>query len=205
MAGNNNNWGSNENIQETYEEYDAKHRGGQTLFDLIPKALYYPNSIKRTGYINDIKRLIQAGADVDTPNFFGGETSLHVASEAGNKKIVELLLDAGARVNPDDIEVAPKAIKDILILAPTISRKARNQKVRNILEARAGIASEPGTGAANTIRDFLGAATPRGAEGAFGSNNAPWVLEVGPVPRGKSRKWKRAKGGKRTYRLKRRL
>lgn len=194
-----------EELEQQYKEYNSAHNGGQQLYDAVQDAMYGRTAKVKTEALNKIKTLLASGADINTPNLFGGDTALRAAIEEGNKKIVELLLEAGARIDTDDITVAPKKIKHMLLLSRVISKKAKNQTIRSILENRAGIASEPGTGPANIIRAFAGVAAPRGAEGAFG-NNSHWVAEVGPVPRGKSRKWSRAsKGGKRTYRLKRRL
>jgi len=188
-------------LREQYEQYNKETGGGQELYEAVQAAMHGRTTKIKTEAFNKIIILIKSGADVNTINFFDQDTPLHSASEEGNTKIVEILLEAGAIVDPSDIEVAPKKIKHMLLLSRTVSKKARNQALRNIFEARAGIASEPGTGPANTIRAFAGISAPRGAEGAFGSNTS-WVREVGP--RGKTRK-NAPKGGKRTYRLKRRL
>ena len=64
------------------------------------------------------------------------------------------------------------------ILESTIRKKAQNQRVRNIVEERMGIAPEPGHGPANLLREYLGSKTPKWAEGAssYGPGAYPkWV------------------------------
>ena len=185
-------------------EYDEQHHGGLQLYDAVQDAIHGPHG-RRALAIRDIRELIAAGADINTPGFYDHDTPLHYASKEGADEIVKLLIDAGARVDYENIQVAPAATKNILRNAPrlsknakkrfissTISKRAKNQAIRNIVEQRAGIASEPGTGASNIIRRFAGVQTPKRAEGAFQSNSR-WV-----------RKGTR-KGGRRTHRLKRRL
>jgi len=51
------------------------------------------------GYYPLIQNIIDAGAELDAPEKFGGKTALFIAVEKGSKEIVKLLIDAGANVN----------------------------------------------------------------------------------------------------------
>ena len=50
------------------------------------------------GQIEEVKKLLPAGADVNTKTKFM-ETPLHFAAENGQKEVAELLIDKGADVN----------------------------------------------------------------------------------------------------------
>ena len=55
------------------------------------------------GQIEEVKKLLPAGADVNTKTKFM-ETPLHFAAENGQKEVAELLIVAGANVNAKDFE-----------------------------------------------------------------------------------------------------
>ena len=102
-------------------------------------------------------------------------------------------------------------------LETTMEKRGRNQSVRNLVERRMGIASEPGSGPANLIRAYSGLSAPRGAEGVSSYHtykNLP--LQTGPLQRRILRQKRRGMGpalgslqenyfgGRRTRRLRRR-
>ena len=67
-----------------------------------------------------VKRLIDAGVDVNAPDSTGW-TPLHFAARAGSAEAVQLLLDAGAQVNvPDNKGITPlhRAVIDTNELPP---------------------------------------------------------------------------------------
>ena len=69
-----------------------------------------------------VKRLIDAGVDVNAPDSTGW-TPLHFAARAGGVEAVQLLLDAGAQVNvPDNKGVTPlhRAIVESKCVLPLI-------------------------------------------------------------------------------------
>ena len=50
-----------------------------------------------SGYVNTVRLLLMNGADPLKSNWYG--TSLHVAAEAGQCDVIEILLDVGTNIN----------------------------------------------------------------------------------------------------------
>ncbi|MDP6307261.1 MAG: ankyrin repeat domain-containing protein, partial [Verrucomicrobiota bacterium] len=57
----------------------------------------------RVGNLENVKELLDAGADVNAKSEFGSTIPLHVAAINGYKEIAELLITGGADVNAKDI------------------------------------------------------------------------------------------------------
>ena len=64
--------------------------GSEALFTAIKK-----------GDVETVRLLVEAGADVNAAEGFGGNTPLHEAVEEGNAEIVQILVDAGADIEAE--------------------------------------------------------------------------------------------------------
>ncbi|CAM6122041.1 unnamed protein product [Calypogeia fissa] len=54
-----------------------------------------------TGNVDEVRRILDDGLDVDSPDY-DGRTALHLAASEGNLGVVQLLLERNATVNPVD-------------------------------------------------------------------------------------------------------
>ena len=73
-----------------------RNRGGKTSKELIALS-----DAVRTGNIEDVKKHLSAGADVNEKDKHG-LTPLHLAAANGHKELAELLIEKGADVNAKD-------------------------------------------------------------------------------------------------------
>ncbi|MFC1762992.1 ankyrin repeat domain-containing protein [Planctomycetota bacterium] len=80
----------NTEISELLRKNGAK-KGSPTLFGAVV-----------SGDIEQVKLLIDNGADVDAKNIRRGATPLHLAAIRGSQNVVELLIASGANVNAQD-------------------------------------------------------------------------------------------------------
>ena len=72
------------------EDKQAPAIGSEALFNVIEK-----------GDVETVRLLVEAGADVNAAEGFGGNTPLHEAVEEGNAEIVQILVDAGADIEAE--------------------------------------------------------------------------------------------------------
>ena len=72
------------------EDKQAPAIGSEALFTAIEK-----------GDVETVRLLVEAGADVNAAEGFGGNTPLHEAVEEGNAEIVQILVDAGADIEAE--------------------------------------------------------------------------------------------------------
>ena len=72
------------------EDKQAPAIGSEALFNVIEK-----------GDVETVRLLVEAGADVNAAEGFGGNTPLHEAVENGNAEIVQILVDAGADIEAE--------------------------------------------------------------------------------------------------------
>ena len=68
----------------------------------------------KEGQIEEVKKLLPAGADVNTKTKFM-ETPLHFAAENGQKEVAELLIDKGADVNAKIVTGRKKGMTPLAI------------------------------------------------------------------------------------------
>lgn len=91
------------------------------------------------GRYDDVKRLIDAGADLETKDT-ANQSALHLAARFGHKNVVEYLLTAG--MDPDAVDKGGNTAAqltnnvDILNTLAQASLQANEQKFRTALEAR---------------------------------------------------------------------
>ncbi|MCY3897528.1 MAG: ankyrin repeat domain-containing protein [Caldilineaceae bacterium] len=72
------------------EDKQSPAIGSEALFTAIKK-----------GDVETVRLLVEAGADVNAAEGFGGNTPLHEAVEEGNAEIVQILVDAGADIEAE--------------------------------------------------------------------------------------------------------
>lgn len=171
--------------------------------DYIGKYIYLiePESVDGQRHMAKVKSVNERGMYItfifDEPIVVGDSNRLRVTS----------WYESGA---------VPFAYENVT-LETTMEKRAQNQSVRNLVERRMGIASEPGSGPANLIRAYSGLRAPRGAEGAssygtykkFPRQNGPWDRRIlKQKTRGMDRALQSLQenyfGGRRTRRLRRR-
>ena len=74
-----------------------RNHGGKTSKELIALS-----DAVRTGNIEDVKKHLSAGTDVNVKGGFADGTPLHYAAANGHKEIAELLIEKGADVKAKD-------------------------------------------------------------------------------------------------------
>jgi len=85
---------------------------------------WYPlHAASKNGHVEEVERLIKAGADVNEQDGKGA-TPLHYASENGHVEVITVLLAANA----------DKTIKTTWLIGSTPHDVAKNQATRNALE-----------------------------------------------------------------------
>jgi len=135
----------------------------------------------RYGKVDDVARLIAAGADVNKPRGLDERTPLYAAAERGRLDVVQMLITAGADVckarNFDGATPLSVATQKGHLAVVALLTAAGRLKFGGIGEDQGGYGSNgnlvwtPGVGGGGGSF-VLGEKTERGAGGALGSGGA---------------------------------